>query len=92
MEAFSRKIDGCCGLVPDAIEDVFESTRVLRAEVPLAQLREYLVEEFLDLRDNDYKRAESFLDSFIFLAMIAREKIVLQITIRALGVGRVRLG
>ena len=57
LEAFSRKIDGRCGLVPDAIEEVFESTRVLRAEVPLDQLREYLVEKFLDLRDNDYKRA-----------------------------------
>ena len=57
LEAFSRKIDGRCGLVPDVIEDVFESARVLRAEVPLAQLREYLVEKFLDLRDNDNKRA-----------------------------------
>ena len=57
LEAFTRKIDRCCGLVPDAVEDVFESARVLRAEVSLAQLREYLVEEFLDLRDNDYKRA-----------------------------------
>ena len=57
LEAFSRKIDRRCGLVPDVIENVFESARVLRAEVPLAQLREYLVEEFLDLRDNDYERA-----------------------------------
>ena len=57
LEVFSRKIDGRCGLVPDVIEDVFESARVLRAEVPFAQLREYLVEKFLDLRDNDNKRA-----------------------------------
>ena len=57
LEAFSRKIDGRCWLVPDVIENVFESARVLRVEVPLAQLREYLVEKFLDLRDNDDKRA-----------------------------------
>ena len=57
LETFSRKIDGRCGLVPDVIENVFESACVLRVEVPLAQLREYLVEKFLDLRDNDDKRA-----------------------------------